>query len=60
MSEKPRTQEEVRKEKYWHRVKEIKALGDLALQEIDEALAGNALIVDFPERPDPNPPDICA
>lgn len=42
MSEKPRTQEQVRKERYFRQVMEAKVLGDLALAEIDEALKGNA------------------
>lgn len=42
MSEKPRTQEQVRKEQYFRQVQNVKALGDLALQEIDEVLLGNA------------------
>lgn len=60
MSEKPRTQDQVRKEQYFRRVTEIKALGELALQEIDEALAGNAMVIQFPERPDPEPDPIVA
>lgn len=60
MSEKPKTADQVRKERWFRQASEIKALGDLALREIDEALAGNAEVIQFPERPDPNPPEISA
>lgn len=39
MNGQPKTQREVIHERFTRQVMEVKALGDLALQEIDEALA---------------------
>lgn len=43
MSEKPRTQEEIRSAQFSRRAREVKALSDLALGEIDAAMIENQI-----------------
>jgi hypothetical protein len=60
MSERPRTLEQARKERWLRQVAEARALGETALSSIDDVLAENAQVIQFPERPDPNPPETVA
>lgn len=57
---KPRTLAEARKERFDRIAADAKALGDTALSSIDEVLTENAQVIQFPERPDPNPPEVVA
>jgi hypothetical protein len=50
MSEKVRTLAEVRKEKWLKQVEQARALGEVATSSIDEALAENAQVIQFPDR----------
>lgn len=60
MERKPRTLAEARKERFDRIAADAKALGTTALAEIDEALEQNGQLIQFPARPDPNPPEVVA
>jgi hypothetical protein len=60
MERKVRTLAEVRKERFDRIAADAKALGNTALSAIDEVLEQNAQVIQFPERPDPNPPEVVA
>lgn len=50
MSEKVRSLADVRKEKWLKQVEHARALGEIATTSIDEVLAENAQVIQFPDR----------